>query len=330
MKFRSVSLSLSRFVFALLLASSAPLLRATPTLWTGPVINFNQPSADPTQAANQDRITSGVWLTRANRLPLFNAKTESSFSQATSPADTEWAYGLLANFASLRFTNWEQWVGGGPFSQSVGSPVDMVGSNVVLHLKAEDIYLQIKFLQWNSGGVGGYSYNRTTAPPPTPAVAVTNPAGGAVFAAPANVKLGVSATVSSGTVTNVNFFTNGIKSGTVKVAPFNFTATNLHAGSYALTAVATAAGISATSLPVSINVVTPLINALAPPSGAAGQFTFSYSATPGLRYVVQSSSNLLNWKSLSTNTPASSPVPFSDALQSTNSMYYRVGRLPNP
>jgi hypothetical protein len=63
---------------------------------------------------------------------------------------------------------------------------------------------------------------------------------------------------------------------------------------------------------------------------ANNQFTFSYNANPGLTYVVQKSSNLVNWVSLSTNVASSSPVQVTDAFVPANSQYYRVGLAPNP
>ena len=103
----------------------------------------------------------------------------------------------------------------------------------------------------------------------TPTVTITNPPGGAVFAAPANVNIAASAAVTGGTVTNVQFFTNGVSAGSVLTAPFTLTAGNLAAGAYALTAVATAAGISATSSVVNITVVSaPTVNITNPVSGA--------------------------------------------------------------
>ena len=73
--------------------------------------------------------------------------------------------------------------------------------------------------------------------------------------------ISASASVSSGTVTNVAFFAGATKLGAAQVAPFSFTATGLAAGNYALTAVATAAGVSATSTVVNIT-VTPLVPAV--------------------------------------------------------------------
>src|SRR5438132_2757158 len=67
-------------------------------LWTGPSLTFVRPSGvDGTQPANQDRLTSNVWLTRDSiGMGLFNEDQESSYQHYFSPAGTEWAYGPLA------------------------------------------------------------------------------------------------------------------------------------------------------------------------------------------------------------------------------------------
>src|SRR5262245_1359888 len=117
-----------------------------PTIWTGPQTTFTKAaSADPTQAANQDRLTPNVWITRGNTAGLYNAKTETSFSHFSSPADTEWANGTTANYNSLSYTDWNTW------AKSINtSPPGTIGVNAVLHLKSENIYIDIKFTSWGS------------------------------------------------------------------------------------------------------------------------------------------------------------------------------------
>jgi len=58
------------------------------TVWNGPILSYTQPSLDPAQPANQDRLTANVWLTRASSSGLFDAATESAFTHGTSPAGT--------------------------------------------------------------------------------------------------------------------------------------------------------------------------------------------------------------------------------------------------
>jgi hypothetical protein len=198
------------------------------TVWNGPAITYSQPTPDPTQAANQDRITSGVWLTRAASGGLFNAVTETAAS-ADSPADTEWAFGTPTNYASVSYTNWLAWLNG-------QSPVTLVGQQVLVHLISEDIYIAIQFTLWGSHGVGGFAYQRSTPPP---------------------------ATLSSATL-------------------------------------------------------------------ASNQFSFSYTASPGLTYAVQVSANLADWSTITTNLAASNPVLFTNQFIANGSRFYRVVRVPNP
>jgi len=144
-------------LFALLLAA-APPIHAT-TTWNGPLLAYSQPAPDPTQATNQDRITPEVWLTRAASKGLFNAVFETN-ATALSPTNTEWAFGTLTNYASLRYTNWLAMLNG-------ASPVTLIGQQMVVHLISDDIYLSVEFTLWSSGGSGGFAYQRST---PTPAI----------------------------------------------------------------------------------------------------------------------------------------------------------------
>ena len=181
-----------------------------------------------------------------------------------------------------------------------------------------------------AGGVSATSavVNITVVARPT--VSITNPASGTVFAAPANVKLSASASVTGGTVTNVSFFNSTTLLGSVQSPPFNLTASGLGASAYTLTAVATASGISATSSVVNISVVSPVPVSASAPSVSNGLFAFTYSANPGLSYVVQDSSDLVNWISLVTNVAASNPALYSESYATNSARFFRIGRQPNP
>lgn len=138
------------------LALGVAQLSHASTLWTGPTITYSQPTSDPTQVSNQDRITPVVWLTRAASKGLFNAYSETN-AGSLSPADTEWAFGTPANYATLHYMNWLAWLNG-------ASPTTLVGKQVMLHLISEDIYISLEMTFWAAGGSGGFAYQRSTAP----------------------------------------------------------------------------------------------------------------------------------------------------------------------
>lgn len=321
---------------SLLLALSA-ICHAAPTFWTGSEIPFFH-AADSSTAdeltTNHTGLdaTNNVWLDRGTRLPLYNAAAEPGWNGSTSPVNTMWvvASGPLTSATNLTFDTFDNVVG-----QPGNSPAKSVGQTYFVHIVSDDIYLQITFTDWGVSDGGDFGYNRSTPAavvvPPTPTVSLTNPAPGSVFAAPAALKLMADASVSSGAVTNVQFFANTSTSlGSVSAAPFNLTSTPLAAGNYALTAVATAAGISATSSVVNVSVVTPVTTGVSTAKITAGQFNFSYNVNTGLTYVVQSSSNLLTWVPVVTNIPAASPASFSASSASKGALFYRINRLPNP
>jgi hypothetical protein len=197
-------------------------------VWTGPLIEYNQPTPDPTQASNQDRITPHVWLTRAVSKGLFNAFSETN-ATALSPADTEWAFGGLTNRTLLHYTNWLAWLNG-------QSPTTLVGKETVVHLISDDIYIALEFTNWVAGGSGGFAYQRST------------PGPGILFGAMVN----------------------------------------------------------------------------------GGQFSFHYTTDVGFVYVIQSSSNLVDWAPLVTNTATGGSWFFSEPCEPAGARFYRVGRLPNP
>jgi len=291
------------------------------TVWNGSNTSFTQANGD------SDVLVAGkVALSRQQTQPLYNSVVESGPNGSTSPVDTEWAFGSIANYATLSYVNFYTFQNGDLGDTILNQPM-------VLHLINENIYIPIMFTAWGEHGAGGFAYTRATpgsVTPPTPIVSITNPVGGAVFSAPVTLKLGATATVSSGTVTNVAFFAGTTPLGSVQTSPFKVTGSSLGAGNYSITAVATAAGILATSAVVSISVVTPVAVTNSAPKVANGKFTFTYGANSGLTYVVQSSSNLVNWTSVSTNVASSSSITVTNSIAATNALYYRVGRAPNP
>jgi hypothetical protein len=141
-------------------------------VYTGLEYSFTKPdSADYELPENQDCLTANVCLTRAETQGLFNIRQEVGYS-SSSPLGTEWATYLnspaedisAANHDNLLFEPWIQAYGGegGP-----DLPGRLTGGNAVLHLIADDIYLDIRFTSWSAGASGGgFSYLRSIVPEP--------------------------------------------------------------------------------------------------------------------------------------------------------------------
>lgn len=124
-------------------------------VWTGANIMFTKaPNTNASQAANQDRITSNVAITRGTSGgEIFNAVLESDATKNVSPRGTKWAVGNIADIETLSFSS---------FRSAVGKPKNVVGKNLVMHIEADNVYLSVKFLSWASSQSGGFSYERST------------------------------------------------------------------------------------------------------------------------------------------------------------------------
>ena len=147
----------------LLLLLILPFISQAQTIWTGPMTTFTKSNdADWTLEANQDRITDNVWITRANNQSIFNISdntdTSSGSCSGSSPHDTEWAFGTIAD--GINTLTFDTFLGD---SFADCGPPSVVNQNAVLHLITDDIYIDIKFVFWTSGGNGGgFSYMRST------------------------------------------------------------------------------------------------------------------------------------------------------------------------
>jgi RHS repeat-associated protein len=136
---------------------------------------------------------------------------------------------------------------------------------------------------WTGAAPGGYvltakatdnlGFGATSAPvsvivnaPPTVALA----SAGTSFNAPANVALAATAADSDGTVAKVDFYNGATLIGSTAAAPFNFVWSNVAAGSYLLTAVATDdRGAATRSAPVAVTVnALPTVALTSPVAGA--------------------------------------------------------------
>jgi len=340
------------------LAAANPARAKAPTVWTGASISYSQPGTDPSQPANQDPITPIVVFTRAATLGLFNAAAETNYTHNFSPAGTEWAFGNLANYASLAYTNWETWTS--------ANPPSTIGQNAVVHLITQDIYIGIQFTSWPSHGAGGFAYTRTTPPPPNiwngqtltftqpasdpaqasnqdrllPGVWLTRAASKGLFNAAMETAAGGASPLDTewafGTLDNYASLTfqnwsnwlNGASPVTLigKPAVVHLISENTYL-SIEITAWA-AHGAGGFSYERSTPPGTVFSITNSPPSLAAGRLSFTYSTTPNRSYVVEVSTNLPNWTPAATNAATSNSAAFSDFINLSRSQFYRVKLAP--
>jgi hypothetical protein len=152
------------------------------TVWSGLTFTFTKadsfdPDA-PFQAQNQDRITNNVWLTRAASQGLLNVLEDCDLEEGNcgythnvSPIGTEWATLAIEenagktiaanNHMNLVFDDWES-----AYDNRIGGNIlNPNYRDAVLHLIQDDIYLDIRFLEWTVlAAGGGFSYIRAVAP----------------------------------------------------------------------------------------------------------------------------------------------------------------------
>jgi hypothetical protein len=226
------------------------------TVWSGPKVVFTKADgADPRQTSNQDPLTPNVRLTRGNSQGLYNVIREATFSHSVSPADTEWASGTTANYAALKYTDWEAW------ARSVGNPPATPGVDAVLHLKTDDVYLDIKFLSWSERS-GGFSYQRST--PGSVAVVAGAPIIGTATPGNSSASITFSAPTSDGGATITSYTVTCLPGNIIAVAPTSpITAVGLTNGTtYSCSVTATnSAGVGTASSKVSVTPLAPQITA---------------------------------------------------------------------
>jgi len=146
-------------------------------------------------------------------------------------------------FTAYKSTNGTNWTVVGSDSISMASAV-YVGIAVTSHNAAAATRATVTNLSVSAG---------TTNQPPT--VALTAPASGTSYTAPATIALAASASDPEGQLSKVEFYSGTTLLGTDTTSPYAFTWSSVAAGTYSLTAVAyDAAGAKTTSSAVAITV----------------------------------------------------------------------------
>jgi hypothetical protein len=111
-------------------------------------------------------------------------------------------------------------------------------------------------------------------------VSLTSPTQGAIYTAPAAIAMTASATSNNG-ISKVDFFANGTPIGTATASPYSVSWSNVGAGSYTLTSVATdITGAATSSAPVGItvNAAVGRVNVALAANGSIATASSTYSS----------------------------------------------------
>ena len=188
-------------------------------------------------------------------------------SSFTAPAAISLTANVTANghaISKVQFFNGVTLLG-----EDSAAPYTFAWNNVAAgsyHLSAQALY--------DSGNtVASTAANITVTNLPPPTIALTAPANGASFTAPATINLAANVSANGHTISKVQFYNGVTLLGEDPTAPYVFTWSNVAAGGYTLSAQAvydsgstvasTAANVSVTNLPP------PTIALTAPANGAS-------------------------------------------------------------
>jgi regulation of enolase protein 1 (concanavalin A-like superfamily) len=140
------------------------------------------------------------------------------------------------------------------------------------------VYVGLAVTSRNTAAAATATLSNVTISTPTssntpPTVSISSPASGTSFTAPASIALTATASDTDGSVTRVDFYSGTQLVGSATASPFTYTWSNVAAGTYSLTAVATDnEAATTTSQPVSVTVggnTPPTVSISAPATGAS-------------------------------------------------------------
>ncbi|MCY7352939.1 MAG: cellulase family glycosylhydrolase, partial [Cytophagaceae bacterium] len=189
--------------------------------------------------------------------PSITLTSPAANATFTAPASIP----LAASVANASPTKVEFYQGSTKLGEDLTAPYAFSWTNV----PAGSYSLTAKAILSSGGPLNSAAVNVTVSAPGNqlPGVSLTAPANNASFTAPASIALSANASDGDGTVSKVEFFQGNTKLGEDLTAPYEFTWSNVAAGSYALTAKATDnLGAMTTSATVNVSV-----NGGTPPGG---------------------------------------------------------------
>jgi glucose/arabinose dehydrogenase/regulation of enolase protein 1 (concanavalin A-like superfamily) len=180
-------------------------------------------------------------LTAANGLAFQRRLTTGGITYHTGGALVAAPYWVKLTRSGNTFTG---------YSSSNGTTWTLVGSDTIA--MAANVYVGLALTSHNNAALCTATFDNVTAPR---SIAITGPANGAVFTAPATITVSAAASDPGATVTRVDYYNGAALIGSSTAAPYSYTWSGVPAGVYALTAQATDnLGAVFASSPVSVAV----------------------------------------------------------------------------
>jgi hypothetical protein len=205
-----------------------------------------------------------VTVTSANNAPTVSITSPANGATFTAPAGIS----LAANAADSDGTisKVEFYNGASLLNTDTAAPYAYTWSSV-----AQGTYTLTAKAYDNVGAVTTSSAVSVTVNNAVPAVALTAPANGATYNAPATVALSATASDPNGTIARVEFYNGAALLGTSTSAPYAYTWSSVPVGTYSLTAKAfDNAGATSTSniATITVNNVAPSVQLTGPANGS--------------------------------------------------------------
>ncbi|KAA5538523.1 Ig-like domain-containing protein, partial [Adhaeribacter rhizoryzae] len=198
--------------------------------------------------------------------PSVSISSPAANASYTAPANLTIAANAADSDGSVSKVEFFQ--GTTKLGEDVSTPFSYNWSNVA----AGNYNLTVKATDNNGATTNSAVVAVTVKAPVAPTVALTSPAANTIFMAPASISINANAADADGSIAKVEFFQGTTKLGEDLSSPYNFTWSNVAAGTYSLTAKATDnTNLATTSAPINITVtapVPPTVSITAPTNGA--------------------------------------------------------------
>jgi hypothetical protein len=248
-----------------------------------------------TDNENQSTTSSVVNISVGNDAPSITITSPSDGATYEAPASI--TINATASDTDGSVTQVQFYQGSTSLGVDTSSPYSVTWNNV-----AASSYALTAVATDNVGAsTTSSTVNITVGDNTPPTVSITSPASGATFDPPASITINATASDADGNITQVQFYQGSVSLGIDTSSPYSASWTNVAAGVYALTAVATDnEGASTTSTPainITVNGSTPTGNlALSQPVTASS----SESGLPASNAVDGSTES--RWSSASNGT----------------------------